>query len=169
VDGVDLLAAVLAGELEGCLGDARGALLGDDLEGLDDAGEDRDLEAGIEVLGVLAEDDEVDAGVVGLDAGERFNGAEAGVEVVLFAQRDIDGRETAADGRGRGPFDGDAVLLDGGEEGLGDEFAGAGEGVGAGIEGVPVEGTAGLCAGGFDDTLPSLQTLRGRCRRLVSA
>ena len=40
--------------------DPRRRLLGDDLQALDDAGDDLVLEAGVEVLGVLADDDQVD-------------------------------------------------------------------------------------------------------------
>ncbi len=126
-------------------------LLGDDFERLRDAGLDHDFEAGVEVFGVFAEDDEVDVGVVGLQAGKRLDGAEIGVEVELLAQRDVDRREAAADGRGDGAFEGDAVLVDGPVELLGDVLAGLGVGIGAGIVAMPVEGAAGLLAGGFED------------------
>jgi len=128
VDGVDLLAAVFLGVIEGCLGDARGAFAGDDFEGLRDVGIDHDLEAGVEVFGVLAEDDEVDVRVVGFEAGKIFNGAEVGVEVEFFAQRHVDGGEASTDGCGDGAFEGDAVLLDGLVENFGDVLARFGKG-----------------------------------------
>ena len=46
--------------VEGEPGDPRRRLLGDDLQALDDAGDDLVLEAGVEILGVLADDDQVD-------------------------------------------------------------------------------------------------------------
>ncbi|EHM52809.1 hypothetical protein HMPREF9080_02114 [Cardiobacterium valvarum F0432] len=72
--------------------------------------------AGIDVFGVFAVDDHVhffraqhrrgDAGVVA-------HRADAGVEVECLAQADVERAETAADGRGERPFDGDAQLAQG--------------------------------------------------------
>ena len=64
VDGVNLLAAVLARVLEGELGDARRALFGDHLDALDHAGNDFVLQADVLALGVFADDDQVHAGPI---------------------------------------------------------------------------------------------------------
>ena len=53
---------MLARILECELGDARRAFFGDDLDALDDAGDDFVLEADVFALGVFADDDQVDAG-----------------------------------------------------------------------------------------------------------
>ena len=160
VDGMNLFTAMLARELEGGFCNACRPLLGDDLERLHHAGEDSDLQTRVQVFGVLAEDHHVNVRVVGLDAGQRLHRPEAGVQVVLLAQRHVDGRKAATDGRCRGSFDGDAVLLDGFKQCLGDEFAGARKGVSAGVEAVPFERAAGLSAGGFYDADHSCRNLR---------
>ena len=65
VDGVNLLAIVVARVLESEFRDARAGLLRDDLQALDHAGNDFVLDAGIETLGILTNDDEVDIGITG--------------------------------------------------------------------------------------------------------
>ena len=86
VDGGDPLAAVRARVLEGELRDARGGLLGDDLQALDDARHDLVLEAGVQVLGVLADDDHVDVVEPALDARQVAHRAQVRVEVERLAQ-----------------------------------------------------------------------------------
>src|SRR3954468_28155 len=61
VDRSDALASELARVLERELRDPRRGLLGDDLDALDNAGDDLVLEPGIEVFGVFADDDQIDA------------------------------------------------------------------------------------------------------------
>ena len=62
VDGVNLLAAVLARVVKGEFGDAGGTFFGDDLDAFNDAGNDFVLQADVFALGIFADDDEVDAG-----------------------------------------------------------------------------------------------------------
>src|SRR5665213_144975 len=147
VDGVNLFATVLARVFEGELGDARGAFLADNLDALDDAGNYLVLQSHVLALGVFADDDQVDAGPVGGQAGEILDGPEVGKEIELFAERNIDAFEAAADRRGHGAFERDAVALDGLVKGGGDVFAMNLEGFSAGCEALPVE----LDAGGFKD------------------
>ena len=81
------------------------------------------------------------------EAGKILDGAEVGEEVELFAQGDVDALEAATDGRGDGPFKGDAVALDGFVERGGNVFAVNLEGFSAGGVALPVE----FDAGGFKD------------------
>ena len=74
VDGVDLLAAVLARVFKSEFGDARGAFLGDHFDGFDHAGNDFVLQADVFALGVFAHDDQVHAGPVGFQAGKILDG-----------------------------------------------------------------------------------------------
>ena len=69
VDRRDALAARSPRVLERELRDPRRRLLGDDLQALDDAGDDLVLEPGVQVFGVLADDDDIDVGESALDAG----------------------------------------------------------------------------------------------------
>ena len=121
VHGRDLLAAVVAGVVEGELEDRRVPVTeigliempasrlrsaasppahpGDQLLGVRRAL--LVLDAGVEIFGVLAHDDQVD--VVGSGSARRValaSGATCGVQVELLAQRDVDRAEAAAD-RGR--------------------------------------------------------------------
>jgi hypothetical protein len=107
-----LLAPVRRAYSKANLRDARRALLRDDLQALDDAGNDLVLEPGIEVLGVLAHDDQIDA----------WNRAarrqvphrpEIRVEVERLAQADVHAREPVADRRGHRPFQRHLVAPDG--------------------------------------------------------
>jgi hypothetical protein len=151
VDGVDLLAAILLGGVEGELRDARRSLLRDDLDGLCDARRNQHLDARVEVLGVFADDDHVNVRVVRLQAGQRLHRAVVREEVELLAQRDVDRREAAAYRRCNGAFQRDFVLLDGLVERLRDVLAGLGVGIGAGGVLVPVEACAVGLACGFED------------------
>ena len=109
VDGVDFFAAMLAGVLEGKLGDARGAFFGDDLDGFNDAGNDFVLQADVLAFSVFADDDEIDAGQFGFESGKILDGAEVGEEVEFLAQGDVDAFESAADGGGDGAFECDLL------------------------------------------------------------
>ena len=103
--------------------DAGRAFFGDDLDALDDAGNDFVLQTDVFALSVFADDDQVDAGPMRFQAGKILDGAEVGEEVELFAQRDVDALEAAANGRGDGTFERDLVALDGFVERGGNVFA----------------------------------------------
>jgi hypothetical protein len=70
------------------------------------------LEARVEPLGVLPDDDQVDVAPGRVDAGEALDRPEAGIEVQLLPERDVDAREPVADRRGHGALEGDAVASD---------------------------------------------------------
>lgn len=90
VDDGDLLAVVGQGKGKGELGNALRLGPGDDLEGLDDAGDRLVLEAGVLALGVLTDDAEVDILVAGVVAGNVLDQDDGGVNVKLLAQSDVE-------------------------------------------------------------------------------
>jgi hypothetical protein len=67
VDGVNLLALILAGILKSKFRDTGRRFLGDDLQALDHSGHHFVLQPGIQALGILAHDDEVDIRITGRD------------------------------------------------------------------------------------------------------
>ena len=116
VDAGDLAAAVGEGEGEGELGDALGLGAGDDLEGLDDAGDTLVLEAGVLTLGVLTDDAQVDVLVAGLVAGDVLDERDGGVDVELLAHGDVEALVAgAADGRVQDTLEAELVALEGGD------------------------------------------------------
>lgn len=91
VNAGNLLAVVGQGEGEGELGNALGLGAGDDLEGLDDAVDGLVLKAGVLTLGVLTDDAQVDVLVAGLVAGDVLDQDNAGVDVELLTESDVEG------------------------------------------------------------------------------
>ncbi len=146
VDGMNFLAAVLARVFEGELGDACRAFFRDDLDALDYAGNDLVLQANVFAFGVFAHDDEVDVGELGFESWQILDRSEVCEEVELFAQRDVDALEAAADGRGYRPLECDLIVLDGLVERGGDVLAEDFKGFGSGSVALPLE----LDAGGFN-------------------
>jgi hypothetical protein len=147
----DAAAAVLGGVLEGVLGDAGAALVGDELDALGYPGEDHDLVARVEVFRVLADDDQIDALEARLDVGQAADGADVGVEVKDLPERDVDRLEALADGRTDGPLEGDPGAADRVDGLVGERGAGAGGHLGADVLRIPVD----LDAGGLEDALGS--------------
>ena len=96
VDAGDLLAVVGSGEGEGELGDALGLHTGDDLEGLDNAGNGLVLEAGVFTLGVLADDAHIDVLVAGLVTGHVLDHDNGRVNVELLTESNVEGLVTGA-------------------------------------------------------------------------
>ncbi len=72
-----------------------------------------ELDPGVKVFGILAHDHEIDILIAGPHAFIGFAGPEAGVEIELFAERDIHGAESRSHWRGDWRLDGDLVLADG--------------------------------------------------------
>ena len=73
------------------------------------------LDAGVDVLGVLAEDDHVhQLGLLdrGGHPGEVADRPDAGVEIELLPEGDVERAESAADRGGERPLDGDEVVAD---------------------------------------------------------
>ncbi len=123
MDGRHFAAPLAPRELEGVAGDARRSLLGDDLDALDDAGDDDVLDARVEVFRVLAHDDEVEFGVARRHVRQRPHGAQVGVEVERLPEPDVDRGEALADGRRDGAFERNPVALDGFEQVFGERRA----------------------------------------------
>ena len=114
-----------------------------------------ELDAGVEVLGVLADDHDVGLGEARAHALVGLAGADAGVEVELLAQRDVDRAEARADRRGGRALDGDAALADRVERAVGQRVALRLVDVDAGVLEVPVE----LDAGGLEHAPGRLREL----------
>lgn len=113
VDAGDLLAAVGEGKGEGELGDALRLGAGDDLEGLDDAGDALVLEARVLALGVLTDDAQVDVLVAGLVAGDVLDQGDAGVDIQLLAHGHVEALVAgAADGRVQDALEAELVALE---------------------------------------------------------
>lgn len=113
VDAGDLLAAVGEGEGEGELGNALRLGAGDDLEGLDDAGDALVLEARVLALGVLTDDAQVDVLVAGLVAGDVLDQGDAGIDVQLLAHGHVEALVAgAADGRVQNSLEAELVALE---------------------------------------------------------
>ena len=93
VDRGHALAPVPARVLERESSDSRRRLLGDDLQALDDAGNDLVFQPGVEILGVLADDDEVDVAETRRHARQVPHGAKIRVEVEPLPKTDVHARE----------------------------------------------------------------------------
>lgn len=116
VDASNLLAAVGEGEAEGELGNALRLGAGDDLEGLDDAGDTLVLEARVLTLGVLTDDAQIDILVAGLVAGDVLDQADAGVDVELLSQGNVEALVAgSADGGVEDTLEAELVALERGD------------------------------------------------------
>src|SRR5258708_24971785 len=104
MNGVNLLALVLAGVLEGKFGDAGGSLFRDDLQAFHNAWDDLVLKAGIEAFGILANDDEIDVRVAGGNVRQITDRAEVRVELEFLAQGNVDAGKAAAHRSGNRTF-----------------------------------------------------------------
>src|ERR1700686_1799287 len=93
---VDLLAIVLAGVLEGKTRNARGGLLGNNLQALDHPGDNFVLESRVQAIRILPNDDEVYVRIARGDVGQIANRTEVGVELELLPQGDVDAGKAAA-------------------------------------------------------------------------
>src|SRR5579864_2249599 len=99
VDGMDLLAFVLARIVESETRDAGGGFRGDDLQALDHAGNNFMLDAGIKALGIFANDDQVNVRIASRNVRKIANGPEVCVELEALAQLDVNAGKAAADRR----------------------------------------------------------------------
>ena len=132
---------------EGKPGDARGGLLGDDLQALDHAGHNFVLDARVQSLGVFAHHHQIDAGIARGHRRQIADGPEVGEQLKLLAQRHVDAGKAAADGRRHRAFQSNMGALNGLGEFFGDVLFVLFEGFGAGSETFPLE----LDAGSFQD------------------
>ncbi len=156
VDDGDLSAPFLTGQLEGELDDALGPFAGDDAHRLRTLVVIAALLTGTRVhpFSVFTHRDDVDVVVTAAGALEGEHGTHVGVEVELLAQGDVDGGETATDRGGERPFQGDLVLLNQVECGLGQQLAVFLQRHQTGVRVFVFEVTTGVgqdLDGGFDD------------------
>ena len=117
-----------------------------------------ELDAGVEVLGVLADDHEVGLGEAGAHALVGLARTDAGVEVELLAERDVDRAVSRADRGGRGALDRDPALADRVERAVGERVALRLVYVHPGVLEVPLE----LDAGGLEHAPGCLRELGPR-------
>ena len=110
---------------------------------------------GVEVLGVLADDHDVGLGEARAHALVGLAGADAGVEVELLAEGDVDRAEARAHRGGRRALDGDPALADRVERAVGERVALRLVDVDAGVLEVPVE----LDSGGLEHAPRGLREL----------
>jgi MazG family protein len=150
VDGVNFLACVFAGVLEGEACYARGCLFRDDLQALDHAGNDGMFEARVKVFRVFADQDDINAQVAGLDALEVFYRTQVGVKFERLAEADVDARRAGCHGSCHGAFQGHAILADRVENAGLHEINSAAFEIGAGGDFVPMDLNAGGFENGFD-------------------
>ena len=156
MNGVNLLALVLAGIFEGETRDAGGGLFRDDLQALDHARHDFMLDPGIQALGVFPDDDEVHAGIAGRNVRQVVNGTKVGVELELLAQGHVDAGEASAHRRGHRSLQADPGAFDRFDQFLGNVFVVLGKGLGARLKNFPIE----LYPGRFKDANRRLGNFR---------
>src|SRR5256885_11192896 len=118
------------------------------------------LDAGVEVFGVLAYDHDVDVVETGAYAAIGLARAQAGQEIELVAQRDVDGPKAGTDRRCDRALDGDAIAAHRVDGLLRKRCASRLHDVYAGFLDVPVEGRPDRRGGRFQDTSSRLGKLR---------
>src|SRR6202167_4745188 len=137
------LALVLARIFKGETRDTSGRLFGDDLDALDDSGDNFVFDARVKSLGVLAHDDQIDARIARGNVRKIADRAEIGEEFEALAQFNVDAGESATDGRGYRAFQSDARTFDRFGQLLRDVFFVFFKCFGAGGEAFPFELDAG--------------------------
>ena len=112
VDDNDLVSAGGLGVLEGVSDDSLGGLLGDQLDRLDDAGNNDVLDTGVLTLGVFSDQDGVDVVVWGLVADNGLAGSDVGEETERSSQGQVHGLVALTDRGGQGALERNLVLVD---------------------------------------------------------
>src|SRR5512142_663625 len=97
MNGVDLLALVLASVLEGEAGNTGGCFGSDDFQAFHDARNDFVLDAGVKTFGVLANNDQINIGITSGDVRKITDRTKIRIELKLFPQLDVDAGKAAAD------------------------------------------------------------------------
>lgn len=154
VDDADLGTANGLSLLEGEAEDALGSLAGDELDALDDTVNDDVLNAGVFTLGVLADKDGIDVVVGGLEAGNRAAGTQVGEQVEGAAEGQVERDVALADGGGQRTLEGNLVLADVLNGGIGDGGLAVLED-GGNVDRLPGDGDLG----GAEDVLDGLGNL----------
>ena len=120
VDGGDPVAAADLGVVEGVPGDTLRGVMRDELDRLNDAGDELVLDARVLALSVLTDEDRVDVVVGRLEALDRRARPNVGKEVERPAERQVERDVALADGRREWALERDRVLLDRGDGVVGD-------------------------------------------------
>ena len=180
VDGRDLLASVRPRIVQGKPHNPLGATDGDGLDADTRVGADGataqladeldqprglvraflELDSRVQVLGVFADDDNVEVGEFRGRSGVGPAGTQAGVEIQLLAEGDVDAAKALADRRGQRTFDGDLVGTDRIEHVLRQHVPGALTDLGAGVLHVPIEGKPANVGSGIQHATGCLGNLR---------
>jgi len=155
VDSAHLLAADVAGVLEGVAQDALRGFTGDELDALHHAVNHHVLNARVFSLGVLADQDRVDIVIGRLEADNGSAGSHVGEEVEGSAEGQVERDVALADGRCEGTLESDVVLLDAGNGLVGDDRLAVLEARGH-VDGLPLDGHVG----GRVNVLDRLRNLR---------
>jgi hypothetical protein len=152
--------------LEGIARHPLGSLVGDELDGLHDAGDDLVLDARVLSLGVFADDDRVDAVVGRLEAFDRPTRPDVGEEVEGPSEGQVKRDVAFANGRGQRSLQRQGVSSDAVQGVLRDLRLAVDDGRGD-VDGFPGDGHAGL---GEDvlDGLRDLGTNAVACQRVIS-
>src|SRR6266702_1041346 len=143
VDGVNLLALILASVFKSKAGDAIGSLLGDDLQTLHNARNNFVFKSGIKSLRILPDDDEINVRIASGDMRQIANGAEIRIKLEALAQFDINAGKAATDRRSYRTLQSNSRALDGLDQLARNVFVIFLVGVSAGFESFPFELQAG--------------------------
>lgn len=155
VHGADLVAANVAGVLEGIAQDALRGVAGDELDALDDAVDDNVLNARVLALGVLADQDRVDVVVGRLVAGNGPAGPDVGEEIEGAAERQVERDVALANGRRQRALERNQVPRDAGNGLVGDDRLAVLVEAGGHVDRLPLDGHVG----GRVDVLDRLRNL----------
>lgn len=154
VDGQNLGLANGAGVLKGVTQHTLRGLLGDELDRLHNTRDDNVLDTTVLTLGVLSDQDGINAVVGGLVADNGLARADVGEQVEGSAEGQVKGDMALSDRGCKGSLEGDEVLADGVDGGLGDGGLAIDED-GGDVDGFPLDGDLG----GLVDVLDGLGDL----------
>lgn len=154
VDNKDLLHASGQGVLVSVPDDSLGSLSGDQLDGLNDTGDDGVLDTGVLTLSVLSDEQGVDVLVRGLVAHDGLARSDVGEQVEGSSQSQVHGNVALTDGGGEGTLEGNLVSVDGLNGAVGDGGLAVDQS-GGDVDNLPVDGDLG----GMVDVLDSLGDL----------
>jgi hypothetical protein len=97
VNGGDSVSAAGLGVVESVSGNSLGSLVGDELDGLDDSGDELVLDTRVLSLGVLSDEDGVDIVVGGLEALDGGAGSDVGEEGEGSSEGQVEGDVSLTD------------------------------------------------------------------------
>lgn len=120
VDSKNLGLVDRTGVLKGVSENSLGSLLGDELDGLDNTGNNNVLDTRVLTLSVLSDQDSVDTIVGGLVTNDRLAGTDVGEEVESSSKSQVKGDVTLTNGGSKGTLKSNQVLADRVDSNLGD-------------------------------------------------